>query len=322
MGKIILQIISAAGSSHEPRIFNQDRVFIGRGFGNDMILLDPYVSAQHAVVSVSPEGKIGVADCQSENGTFLMPRQSDREAAGHLLSGEIFRVGHTKIRVFLPDHPLAVTKKLNVEKPPKPVASLTLWYALVGFFVLYFFHIASNYPYEPMALSQFIFYEFLIFLAVCFWSGIWALVGRMINQQARFGQQLTLMCFFMIVLIPIANLCMFLGYVFASVLIEGVASVLLGGTALSVLIFHQLGLATALGRRAKIISSLLLPAILMTLGVLGAIAFRNEFSPKPRFYERSKPPLISPLKVYQPEQFISRMSNVFEELDTNASNRD
>jgi pSer/pThr/pTyr-binding forkhead associated (FHA) protein len=246
MVKIILQIISASGSSHEPRVFNQDRVFIGRGFGNDMILQDPYVSAQHAVISVSLEGKIGVTDCQSENGTFLMPRQSDREP-GHLLSGETFRVGHTKIRVFSPDHPLAATKKMNVEKPPKPVAKLTLWYALLGLFVLYFFHIAASYPYEPMAVSQYIFYALLILLAVCLVSGIWALVGRLINQQARFGQQLTLVCFFMIVMIPILNICMFLGYASASVLVEGVASVLLGGAALSVLIFQQLSIATALG---------------------------------------------------------------------------
>lgn len=321
MGKIILQIIPSVGPPHEPRVFNQERVSIGRGFGNDMILQDSYVSVQHAVVSVSFEGKIEVVDCQSENGTFLMPRQSGREA-GHLLSGETLRVGHTKIRVFLPDHPLAATKKMNVEKPAKSTASLTLWYALVGFFVLYFFHIASSYPYEPMAVSQFVFYEFLIFLGICFVSGIWALVGRLINQQARFGQQLTLVCFFMIVLIPIANICMFLGYAAASVLVEGVTSVLLGGAALSVLIFQQLGIATALGRRAKIISSLVLPAILIILGLLGAIAFRNEFSPKPRFYERSKPPFMSPLKVYKPEQFISRMDNVFKELNTSVLNQE
>ncbi|MCB9756865.1 MAG: FHA domain-containing protein [Candidatus Omnitrophica bacterium] len=321
MGKIILQIVSSSGSAHEPRVFNQSRVSIGRGFGNDLILQDSYVSAQHAVVSVSFLGKIEITDCQSENGTFLMPRQSDREP-GHLLSGEMFSVGHTKIRVFLPNHPVTAARKIIAERPPLPVASLTLWYALVGFFVLYFFQLAASYPYEPMAVSQYIFYEFLAFLAVCLVSGIWALVGRMINQQARFGEQLTLMCFFMIVMIPIANICMFLGYASASMIVEGLLSVFLGGAALSILIFKQLSIATALGRRAKIIASLVLPAILMILGGLGAIAFRNEFSPKPRFYDRSKPPIIAPFKVYQPQQFISRTDRVFEELNTNASNQD
>lgn len=312
MGKIILEISFPSGPS-QLRVFEQASVRIGRGFGNDVILQDPYVSAEHAVVSISAEGKIEIVDSKSENGTFLMLPENMVEPR-HIVSGGMFVVGHTKIRVFLPDHPIAATRKLAVEKPVKPVASLTLWYALVGFFVLYFFHIASHFPYDPMVVSQFVFYEFLIFLGVCFVAGIWALVGRMINQKACFGQQLTLMCFFAIVIIPIENICGFFGYAFASMAVEALSGIFLGGSALSVLIFHQLSIATALGRRLKIVSSIAVPAVLIALGFSGAMAFRNEFVIKPDFYSRSKPPFVHPVRVFKSGEFISQAEEVFEKL--------
>ncbi len=195
-----------------------------------------------------------------------------------------------------------------------------MWYAIFGFFVLYFFHIAAEFPYDPMVISQFVFYEFLIFLGVCFVSGIWALVGRMINQKACFGQQLTLMCFFAIVMIPIENICAFFGYAFASMAAEALMGIFLGGSALSVLIFHQLSIATALGRRAKIISSIAVPAVLIALGFSGAMAFRNEFAIKPDFYSRSKPPLVHPVRVFKSAEFISQTQEVFEKLSDEDQN--
>ncbi len=100
MGKIILEIISSSGPS-QLRVFEQACVRIGRGFGNDVILQDPYVSAEHALVSISPEGKIEITDSKSENGTFLMLPENMVEPR-HIVSGGMFVVGHTKIRPIIP----------------------------------------------------------------------------------------------------------------------------------------------------------------------------------------------------------------------------
>lgn len=317
MGKIILEIMSPSTASHELRVFEQPCVRIGRGFGNDVILQDPYASAEHAMVGISADGKIEITDCHSDNGVFLMSHQKIFGSA-HILSGEMFVVGRTKIRVFLPEHPVAMTKKIVLETSPNPEKSLTLWYAIIGFLVLYFFEFAGRYPYEPMEVSQFIFYEFVILLGICFLAGIWALVGRLINQSPRFGQQLTLLCFFAIAMIPIRNICTYLGYAFASSVVQGIISILLAASALALLIFYQLSIATALGRRVKVISSIMVPVVLAALGFIGTIAFRNDFRTSPDFFALSKPPFVYPVKVFQSSEFISQTKEVFTQL----SNKD
>lgn len=316
MAKLILEIISPSGKTRDLRVFDGTAVRIGRGYGNDLILQDSYVSAQHAVVSCIAEGKIEIVDVDSENGIQLLPSGEKIIKVALLESGATVMVGHTKIRVLLPEHPIVPTQTLNKQdNSNSSISRLSHWYALVGFITIYFFHIATHYPYVPLLVSQIIFWEFILILGMCLWAGTWAILGRLIRQQSRFIVHFTWICFFMIAMVPIINVCSYLGFIFAEPAVEGLTLIVFVGSACVVLIYQQLTLATALGRREKIISAIAVPAILLTISFVGGFAFRNEFSPEPKYYTRVKPPYLAPVFVSSPDQFIAHADKVFKKLN-------
>lgn len=299
------------------KIFEGPSVKVGRGYDNDLILEDPYVSPAHAVITLTAQGEFLISDTQSENG-IILPSRDKIAGSAILLSGATIKIGQTKIRLLRCDHPVPAAKKLQENNTAsKPVkAGLEIWYALTGFVTVYFVHIVANFPYIPLRISQVVFFVVLILLGMCFWAGLWAVLGRLIKHQSCFVKQLELMCVFMLVLIPVLNVCSYLGFIFASPLIEGCWISILAGTALGVLVFKQLTYATSLGKKAKLLACVSFPLVLVALALAGGMAFRNEFSPEPRYYMRVKPPLLPPVKIEQPEELITQAGKIFEELNT------
>lgn len=321
MGKIVIEIVS---SGYQPRglhVFNETLVRLGRGFSNDLILLDPFVSSQHVCVEMTPEGQIHVIDQQSENGVFLAAGEKVHEAVA-IPSGGIFIVGTTKIRVFRPDHPVAPTATHKQPVQPMEVAAkspvvftkMSLWYALTGIFILYFFEMASVYPYVPMAFGQILFMEVVMVIGIVVWAGIWAILGRLIRHQSSFITHFILTCVFSMVTSFILHMSGFAGFVFASPLVEYALVGLFAGAAFGALLYGHLTYATALSRKAKLVSAIIVPLIPIVLTIAGGFAFMNEFSPQPRYYNRLKPPLLKPVRVAQPEEFITHIGTVFESL--------
>ena len=50
MEKVIIEIIHANRSRKEYKVFNALPIKIGRGFDNDIIVPDPYLSETHAII--------------------------------------------------------------------------------------------------------------------------------------------------------------------------------------------------------------------------------------------------------------------------------
>jgi len=86
----------------EEKIFHlKTRLTIGRTSKNDIKLLDPLVSRQHAVVCIK-KGKPILEDQGSTNGTFLNGEKIDK---GTLSNGDKVRVGRSFLRFFEGEHP-------------------------------------------------------------------------------------------------------------------------------------------------------------------------------------------------------------------------
>ena len=88
----------------EEKVFRlDDRLTIGRTSDNDIKLLDPIVSRQHAVVYIK-QGKAFLEDQGSTNGTFLNGEKIEKEA---LSNGDKLRMGRAYLRFFEGEHPPA-----------------------------------------------------------------------------------------------------------------------------------------------------------------------------------------------------------------------
>ena len=75
---IVVQVVSNVAGRTEtlggPRIFDQDKISLGRAASNDLVLSAPDVSGKHLELTVSKDNgnpSIVVVDLGSSNGTFV-----------------------------------------------------------------------------------------------------------------------------------------------------------------------------------------------------------------------------------------------------------
>ena len=103
---IKLQVVKEDDEAGEPAdyLFEQDRITIGRGSGNDLTLPDQKVSTEHAEVR-SDGGEYQLYDRDSKNHTYVSGRRVGEDEPYTLNSGDVFRVGDFKIEfapLFMP----------------------------------------------------------------------------------------------------------------------------------------------------------------------------------------------------------------------------
>ena len=85
-------------------LFEQDRITIGRGSGNDLTLPDQKVSSEHAEIR-SDGGTYRLVDRDSKNHTYVDGRRVGEAEPYTLDSGDVFQVGDFKIEfapLFMP----------------------------------------------------------------------------------------------------------------------------------------------------------------------------------------------------------------------------
>ncbi len=320
MAKITIEIISLHGIKRDLRVFDKGCVQIGRSYTNDIILQDSYVSPEHLCVRILEGGQLVVEDLDSRNGSFVVSEMRGQRGkvrlsgATEIDSGCDIALGHTVIRVFCFDHPVAPAKVMDRLKSTgfSVNRKVTTWYALVGCFLLYFIDAVLNNVLKDQMLGAILFAEFLGLLVVAIWAGIWALIGRMIRHRSRFRVHLTMACLFIFAIVPIVNICGYLGFVFADARLETISLLTLCSVAFAFLLYGHKTYATQLSVRARIVSSAAIPVVLCFLVGLGYFSFSDRFSPEPPYYSRLKPPLICPVKTHEIDDFEGNLGKLFE----------
>lgn len=159
-------------------------VRIGRSYNNDIILDDPHVAPQHAVLDLDQNGLL-VRDLGSHNG-IVHDKQRHAELA---LNGErVFRLGHSRLRVRASDFAVAAELPDHTNHNFEGTLPGTLGLLLIAFCMLArrWFDSASEdggaITYL-MALGASLGIGFL-------WAGFWAFINRLLDNQNRLGRHL------------------------------------------------------------------------------------------------------------------------------------
>jgi len=101
---IKLQVVKEEDDDPADYLFEQDRITIGRGSGNDLTLPDQKVSTEHAEIR-SDGGEYYLYYRDSKNKTYVDGERVGEEEAYQLKSGDIFQVGDFQIEfapLFMP----------------------------------------------------------------------------------------------------------------------------------------------------------------------------------------------------------------------------
>ena len=159
---------------------------IGRAPDNDIILDDRYVDPHHAMLVMDPDGVPALEDMHSVNGVVDGLR-GGRVARLRLPSGATARIGETVLRIVDLTHPVAGAVPLagenrflrTVRQPAAAWTVVGLAVTLLGGFIW----LAE---YNDAGWSTAVGGAMAVLIGLAVWAGIWAMIGRAAEGQARY----------------------------------------------------------------------------------------------------------------------------------------
>ena len=335
MAKLIIEIVHPLRFLREYKTFEGPEVHIGRGYGNDLILGDPHVSAAHLIVrsgnssSGQESGGWLVEDVSRENGMYVRKFSEVMEQAP-LDSGDEIVIGRTRLRFFSPEHPVAATKLLIQTHPffqriEKPVNAWSILLVCAMIFTAHVYLTSLEDVSIPKLASGSLGFLFTAFA----WAGLWAFVGRMIKHKPQFAAQLSLSLLFIVAGLVLTNVSEYAGYAFNSVIVEIVlAAVFFSGLGTAFLVGNMtLATNVSLRKRIAVCSSISLGIIAIL--TLRYYSFKDEFNPNPVYFATLKPPFargLLPAAIGPPrgrnlsanqsvDQFLNETAGIFDFSD-------
>lgn len=161
-----------------------EEVRIGRGYDNDIIVDDPYVSPRHLRIVREPDGTLVAEDLGSANG--LLAGADRRRVARAVLDGErSITIGHTRLRVRTADHAVAPERISRPRMRSWPWL-MALCAALLGAEVgtLWLGQTSED------KLGDYLGPLVALCLAVAAWTTLWAVLSRIFAGRARYERHL------------------------------------------------------------------------------------------------------------------------------------
>lgn len=284
---------------------------LGRGFNNDVILSDHFISPEQLRFDYEEEEwKLKVLD---NTNPVLINNKPVTEDIVTITSGDELIVGRTQLVLLTSHHPVERTRKiilsnwmsrkgLRITLPVLAVVSS----ALLAIFSEYLNATGKIRWGEEFAGG--LIYVFILTV----WAGGWALAGRMLHHKPNFFPQLF---FTSLILAGLTIGGMFTGYAEYATSSSGFGNLVEIGFLffiLSLLLKYNLTFATELKRRGLISFSVV--AILVLFVVAFGKLNEREFNTRPDYSGSVKPPLAKWSSDKSMENYFNRVDAQFKKL--------
>jgi hypothetical protein len=340
MDQMILEIVRD-GHRIDHRSFSDPAIRIGRGFDNDVIIADPFVSSHHCLIR-SHEGGFTLEDLSSANGTWLISSVSDNgaetvpvkkqpfrlfgprkdksgvakmqiKAGRRLHSGDTILIGHTRLRFFTAGHQVEPARRMmrpsaffeEINKPYKAWLLVIIALCLSSF-------IEHQESYKNLPLSKFVSISIGLLMTIVVWSGVWSFVGWLIKRRAFFSAHLSWAAMFFLAMTfayPVAD---YTGFITSSQNVELIVGAVVFWVCISCLIAGHLLIATFIRKRYQFAVAGVLSLTIVVFGIVTYYSGKSEFSPQPELYSTLVPPYAKPVaRPDSVEQFLHKSEKVF-----------
>ncbi len=319
MEKVVLELIKDSGIRRDYKVFGGVDIRVGRGYANDFIIADPYVSEHHCVIHAHEEG-FTIEDLSSANGTHINGKAKIEKEAP-LRSGDEVTIGRTRLRFLVAGHPvlpalaLAVPSAFfqEINQPGKA-------WLIVASALLLSSAIEHQESYKNMPLSKFISMGIGLLLIILVWAGVWAFVGRLIKHRSNFNAQLSWAALFFLAMTFFYPLAAHCGYWASSFVVEMAVGSVISWVFLSFLIAGHLTIATFISRRNQIIAATIISTVIIFFGIVTYYAGKTEFDPQPDFYSTLVPPYANIVHGGSMDDFLRKSEKVFLPVSSLATN--
>lgn len=285
---------------------------LGRGYDNDVIVDDRYVSPRHARLLLTENGEIVVEDAGSTNGLFAAtsPERVERLTCTPETS---FRIGHTLLRIRRPADPVApaLIEQGGGFRTDSWAVSLVAFVAAAGLLVL--FNVVNSY--QRIEATQIAFGLCLAGLLIFAWAAGWALASRIVVHQARLREHVTVATLSTIAMMIADKTLEFASFGLGLDDWADWVSYLPFAAVLALNVYGHLGLCTLSTPRRRARSAAIVAAVVVGFIAFSAEIADDEFSVVPMPNASLKPPFFRLAGAISPEAFMTEARSMKEEVD-------
>lgn len=266
-------------------------VTIGRGYGNNIILSDPHVCAEHLIVSKNENGGWLVKDLESMNGIQRHAEQQTNQDPIHLASGDYLVVGKTRLRFVSPEHPIEPAKVLHGKASfIAALRSLAIVWSLLTLLVSGYAmneYLASS---VEVHIEKLIADSLAVVGGVLIWSSLWALLAFIVQRKLNFHYLLAVSIVYVLFDTLLSNVIDYVAFNANSILVAEVLSYITAGVLLAGLFYASMRKCLMVSKKKN-----LLLANVFSWGVVVVIGFvvyanQSEFRQDPEYPAEIKPP--------------------------------
>ncbi len=322
---VICEIYSVHGQLQERLRFDKVPISIGRGYQNDVIVNDPFVSPFHCTVEVSPEGDFIINDQKTLN-QLSMPHSLERAERIVMSSGTSFIIGETQIQLAFADTPVPDALPLRREKAVRhapswvgmvcgllALSALTLYIFSynVWFSMAYDFQDGSQ---EALSLRQVFFY----LLPILIYSGVWAVIGRISKHRAAFFIHFSLASVAILWSMLANDLCNWLSYGYNAPQLAENLDLLLFTLAIILLFYRSFYLATNVKKQNRWAYSGSIGAIVAFLIIISGYLQSKAFQPSPVLKVELWPSSFRRAPLNSPEIIMAELKELKDAVDGEA----
>lgn len=269
MGALVwLEVLDRRGHVRSRQRIDTMPALVGRSYGCDVLLDDPWISPIHVRIYRDLDGSFKVEDAGSENGLWI-PGRLARITFVPLGTGVTLRAGHTTFRIVPADAVVSPTLASHVAAPTadgwdRPWIAIASGLLAGGIFAIIQL-LGDAGTHRP---AEFLGDALMMALILAIWSGIWALATRAVWHRARFLAHFTVASVAALAMMLVLSGVEYAAFVAPGAPGFGGAIVTLSLVVATGQIYGHLVIATALPRtRAIAISS----AVIVGLAALGAL---------------------------------------------------
>jgi len=307
-----IEILDARGNVAERTRIDSFPVHIGRAYGNDVIVSDPYVCAAHVVIERDQDQRLIARDLESLNG--IRTDGDERVSVLELRSGARFRIGRTLLRYCSVDHPVPpalAAHEHNGSWIAAPAAA-----PVAGTMVLVILSLASFLgSVERVSLAGVVSEPLLTFATLLGWAGLWALASRVVVSQLHFPQHVVIACCALLGFFLLHASAEWLEFFFPRIPALWTAALLGSSSILGGLVYGHLGWASAMRKNARLRAALMVGGAALGLSLIVDVAGRGKFSNVMEYSAVVKPIHAALVPAISTDRFMKEAAQLKEELD-------
>ncbi len=289
MGSLIIEILDRFGKVKERHHTSKFPCKIGRGYDNDIIIDDPYISPTHITINTLDD-TFTVNDNNSKNGLFSLHPFKQQQAL-NIEDDSRIRIGHTDIRFRFTSHPVkeAIQER---NKPSKISMLLTSGFILpIVWIVFGLLFMLNNYieNTDLVTIQGLLSDVFPILIVLALWAAGWSIVSKIVTHRFYFSFHAIWASVLTILSTLVDNLANYFEFSFSLPGSAGVIVFIMGIIITSILFYGHLRYSTTFSDHKSRVSAI--TASIILLGLVEVLSFLNtpEFTNKPHYSGIIKP---------------------------------